>query len=338
MIFKVTDYIEPDLLWEEEECRKLGIAFSAYQLKNAPAADIVAAAGDADILLVNMARIDAEVLAGLTRTGVIIRHGIGYDNVDVAAATRQGIVFANEATASGEDVAEHAVMLMFQTYKKSRIQEKVLRDWISTGRWSSERIQPLHRIEGKTIGLLGCGNIGSRVLRKISGLGANVLVCDPYLKPERRAALSVVHTSLKDLLEQSDIVSLHLPVTDETRHLINNETLALMKNTAVIVNTSRGAIIKTEDLIAALREKRIAGAGLDVFEKEPPEPELALLEMDHVVATPHIAWYSEEGGWDIRRMILDDVKSVLAGRPPRYVVNKDVFGSPDLRFPLRNRS
>ncbi len=337
MIFKVTDYIEPDLLWEAEECRKLGLTFEAFQLKEAGPEEIIAKVGDADILLVNMARISAEVVAGLTAAKVIIRHGIGYDNVDVAALTRAGIVFANEATASSEDVAEHAVMLMFQTYKKSRIQERLLHEWIASRRWSSQRLQPLHRIKGKTIGLLGCGNIGSRVLAKISGLGVEVLVCDPYLKPQRWAALNMSHTPFQEVLERSDILSLHLPVTPETHHLLDSRAFALMKRGAVVVNTSRGAIIKTDDLVAALKEGRIAGAGLDVFEQEPPDRRLELLSMETVVLTPHVAWYSEEGGWDIRRMIMDDIKAVLAATPPRYVINKEVFGANNLRFSAFSR-
>ncbi|MEW5902373.1 MAG: NAD(P)-dependent oxidoreductase, partial [Acidobacteriota bacterium] len=170
-IFKVTDFIERDLKWEEAECRKLGLGFEYYQLKNAPASRIIRLVKDADIVLVNMAKFDAQVLAGLENTKLIIRHGIGYDNVDVEAATRQGIVFANERTASSEDVAEHAVMLILETYKKKKIQDKILRDWVKTRRWSSRKIHPLYRLHGKTLGIVGCGNIGSRVLKKMRGFG-----------------------------------------------------------------------------------------------------------------------------------------------------------------------
>jgi D-3-phosphoglycerate dehydrogenase / 2-oxoglutarate reductase len=334
VVFKITDSIERDLAREEEECRRLGVAFAAYQLKSAAPAKIVDAVKDADIVLVNMAAFPAAVVSRLKRVKLILRHGIGYDNVDVAACTRHGIVFANEATASSEDVAEHALMLILEAAKKKRVQDEMLKDWIRTGRWSSAKIHPLYRLTGKTLGIVGCGNIGSRVLRKVQGWGMRVLVCDPYLLPERWAELGASHTPLDDLLRESDAVTVHVPVTRETRGLFDAAKFALMKPSAVIVNTARGPVIRTADLVRALEERRIAGAALDVFEEEPPKPKLALFKMRNVILSPHIAWYSEEGGQDIRRMILDDVRAFLEGRLPRFVVNPEVLRSPRLRYPL----
>lgn len=333
--FKVTDYIEPDLRFEEEECRKLGIHFASYQLKSASPKEIVRHVKDADVILVNMARFTKGVIAALDKAKLIIRHGIGYDNVDVEAATAQGIVFANEATASSEDVAEHTVMLILEASKKKKIQDLMLKDWVRTGTWSAKRIKPLYRLQGKTLGIVGCGNIGNRVLRKIAGFGLKVVVCDPYLAKERLAELGVEHTPFEDLLKESDIVTIHVPVTDETRHMFNKETMSLMKKSAVLVNTARGPVIKTGDLVQALRKGLIAGAALDVFEDEPPAPRLELGRMNTVILSPHVAWYSEEGSWDIRRMIMDDVKAFLAGKLPRFVVNREVLKSPRLRMKLR---
>jgi D-3-phosphoglycerate dehydrogenase len=327
--FKVTDYVERDLEWEKAECRRMGVRFAAYQLKDASADEIVAEVKDADIILVNMARFDDSVISRLKKTRLIIRHGIGYDNVDVAACTKQGILFANEATASSEDVAEHALMLMLEAYRKKRIQDEMLQDWIRTGRWSSEKIAPLYRLAGKTIGIVGCGNIGSRVFRKIQGWGTRVLVCDPYLAPEKWAEMGSRHTPLNSLLKKSDVVTIHVPVTPETRGLFDAGRLALMKPSAVLVNTARGPIIKTRDLIQALKSGRIAGAALDVFEEEPPKPKLELFGMRNVILSPHVAWYSEEGGLDIRRMIMEDVRGFLAGRRPRFVINPEVLSGPN---------
>jgi D-3-phosphoglycerate dehydrogenase / 2-oxoglutarate reductase len=335
IVFKVTDYIERDLEWEDEECRKLGLRFEHFQLKEAPPAELIRHAGDADIVLVNMARFTREVIAGLARVKVIIRHGIGYDNVDVPAATDHGIILANESTASSEDVAEHALLLMLSTYKKRKIQDQILRDWIDTGVWSSKRIFPLYRLHGKTVGVVGCGNIGSRVIKKLKGFDVEILACDPYLSAKRWAALGLPHTPLEDLLRKSDIVTIHVPVNDETRGMFNLDRFAMMKKSAIVVNTARGPIIRTRDLIEALKQGLIAGAGLDVFEKEPPPADFELLAMDNVVLSPHIAWYSEEGGWDIRVMIMDDVKAILQGKPPRHVVNKEVLSAPNLRFKLK---
>ena len=335
VIFKITDYIEPDLGWEEKECKKLGVYFEYYQLKNASPSRIISQVKDAEIVLVNMARFSEKVMAGLTKTQLIIRHGIGYDNVDVQASTKYGIIFANEATASSEDVAEHAILLILEVFKKKRIQEKILKDWIKTGKWSSKKIAPLYRMAGKTLGIVGCGNIGSRVLKRMKGFGLNILVCDPYLSPKRLKELGVEHTPFREILKKSDMVTVHVPVTKETRGMFNISTLSLMKKSAVLINTSRGPVVKTEDLVRALKEDMIAGAGLDVFEKEPPEPDLELLSMDNAVLSPHIAWYSEEGGWDIRVMIMDDVRAFLKGKLPWFVVNPEVLDSPQLRFKIK---
>ncbi len=335
IVFKITDYIERDLEWEDEECRKLGLRFEHFQLKEAAAAEIVRHVGDADIVLVNMARFTREVIAGLARAKVIIRHGIGYDNVDVPAATEHGIILANESTASSEDVAEHAVLLMLSAYKKKNIQDRILRDWIETGVWSSKRIFPLYRLHGKTVGVVGCGNIGSRVIKKLKGFDVEILACDPYLSARRWADLGLPHTPLEELLGKSDIVTIHVPVNDETRGMFNLEKFGLMKKSAVVVNTARGPIIKTGDLVEALQRGLIAGAGIDVFEKEPPPADFELLGMDNAVVSPHIAWYSEEGGQDIRVMIMEDVKAILQGQPPRHVVNKEVLSAPNLRLMIK---
>jgi len=335
LVFKISDSIERDLRWEKEECRKLGIRFGAYQLKNAPSAEIVRRLKDADIVLVNMARFGRDVIAALDKAKLIIRHGIGYDNVDVAAATAEGIILANEATASSEDVAEHTAMLILEAHKKKKIQEGMLKDWIRSGRWNSKKIYPLYRLRGKTLGIVGCGNIGSRVLKKMSGFGLTVLVCDPYLPKKRLRELGVRHIPFKEILKVSDIVTVHVPVTAETRGMFNAKTLSWMKKSAILINTARGPVIKTGDLIRALKKGLIAGAALDVFEDEPPDPKLELFKMKTVILSPHIAWYSEEGGWDIRHMIMDDVKAFLGGRLPRFVVNPEVLKSPRLRIKLK---
>ncbi|MEN8228851.1 MAG: C-terminal binding protein [Bacteroidota bacterium] len=331
-IFKITDYIERDLQWEEEECQQIGIGFKSYQLRDASASEIIKHFKDADILLTNMADMNAEVLDGLENVKVLLRHGIGYDNVDVEAATRNGIIFANEATASGEDVAEHAIMLIMETFRKRKLQDRLLQRWIDSREWNSEEIYPMHRMKGKTLGIVGCGNIGSLVLKKMSGFGMKILVSDPYLSEDRNKELGIEHVPFDDLLKESDIITIHVPVTKETRGMFHLDKFRLMKDSAVIINTARGPVINTDDLITALQRGMIGGAGLDVFETEPPSPDTELTTMDNVILSPHIAWYSEEGGWDIRHMIMDDVNSFLAGKPPRFVVNPEVLDQPNCRF------
>jgi len=331
-IFKITDYIERDLNWEEEECKKIGIDFHHYQLRDASPSELIKNFKDADIVLTNMADFTSEVLDGLENVKVLLRHGIGYDKVDVEAATRNGIVFANEATASSDDVAEHAIMLILETFRKKKLQDKVLERWIYSREWSSEDIYPMHRMKGKTLGIIGCGNIGSLVLKKMSGFGMKILVSDPYLSEERYKELGIEHVPFDDVLKESDIITIHVPVTEETRGMFHLEKMKLMKKSSVIINTARGPVLSTDDLVTAIKTGIIGGAGIDVYETEPPHPDSEITKLDNVILTPHIAWYSEEGGWDIRYMIMDDVRSFLAGKPPRFVVNPEVLDQPNCRF------
>ncbi len=339
-ILKITDYVEKDLKWEEEECNKLGIDFNYYQMKDASAEEIIATFKDADILINNAAPMTAQILKGLKNVKLLLRHGIGYDNVDVCAATKNGIVFANQALAYCQDVAEHTIMLMFETIRMKKRQDKMMQQWIATKTRSFAGELQVRRIEDKTLGIVGCGNIGSRVLEMVKGFGLRVLVCDPYLTPERYVELGIKHVPLDFLFVESDIVTLHVPLTDETREMLNYETFKQMKKSAVIINTARGSVIKSNDLVEALRNGIIAGAGLDVYETEPPEAsaEVKLLEMENVITSPHFAWYSEEGGWNIRYHIMDDVRSFLNGYPPKSVVNPEVFDSPQQKISFKKGS
>jgi len=334
-VFKVTDYIEHDLEFEKAECKKLDVQFSYYQLKNANTGTIIQKVRDADILLVNMAKITSDVVSSIHNVKVILRHGIGYDNVDVDAATESGIIFANEATASSVDVAEHAIMLMFAAYRKINIHREIMENSIGREQYDYSTIHPLYRMEGKTLGIVGCGNIGSIVLKKMKSFGMKTLVvCDPYISKKTLFELGIRCSSLKDVLEQSDIITIHVPLTDETSGMFNSDLFQRMKKSAVIINTSRGPVINTADLINALREGIIAGAGLDVLSNEPPPRDSELVKMKNVVLTPHLGWYSEEGGWDIRHMIMNDLRAFLQGKPPRYVINSEVYKNPKLRMKL----
>ena len=334
IVYKVVDYVEHNLDWEAEECAKLGVHFDAYQLKFAEPKEIIEKCGDADFLCVDMTPITEEMFAGLHNVKVLIRHGIGYDKVDVNAATKYGVIFANQATAFFKGVAERTIMLIFATHQKLLLQNKFFRDSIKLGNWSYHDIYPVYGLTGKTLGIIGAGKIGALVIEKLKSFGFNFLVCDPYLPKERLAELGVEHTPLDEVLKQSDIVSLHVPVTDETRNFINYDKLAIMKKSAVLINTARGQLVKTTDLIRALKDGIIAGAGLDVHEGEPPPVEFGFLDMDNVICTPHFGWYSEEGAREIREMIFDDFRAFLEGKPPKHVLNPEVLVSPQLRMKL----
>lgn len=334
ILYKISDYIEPDLEWEKEECAKVGVDLVAYQLKYASPSEIIAHCADADILLVNMAKVTAEVMAGLTNVKVLLRHGIGYDNLDVPAATANGIICANQATASSEDVAEHAIMLMMATYRKIFIMRKILDESIANAVWTFDVIHPIYRMGGKTLGIVGCGRIGSFVLRKMRTFGMKILIDDPYLSKERLKELGIEHTPLDEMLKVSDIVTIHVPVTNETRGMFNREKFKLMKKSAILINSARGPIVNVSDLAEALKNGVIAGAGIDVYDREPPLPDYPLLNEKRAVLTPHLAWCSVEGAWDIRYTVIDDVKAFAAGKLPMSVINHEVLKSKRLKVKL----
>lgn len=337
IVLKISDYIEKDLQWEEQECEKLGIDLKYYQLINAPADEVIEALKGAEIIITNGTLITRQILNSLPNLKLLMRHGIGYDNVDVEAATENGIVFANQATAYCQEVAEHTIMLMFDLMRMKKRQDKLLQEWItSQNRTITDDLQ-MHRLKNKTLGIVGCGNIGSLVLKMIQGFGLRVLVCDPYLSEDRYRELGIKHVSLDLVLADSDIVTLHVPLTEETDGMLNYNCFARMKESAIIINTSRGPVVKTDDLLKALQQELIAGAGLDVYENEPPRSsaELALLELDNVVASPHLAWYSKEGGWNIRYHLMEDVRAFVFGHLPKSIINPEVLERNDLRFPVK---
>jgi len=323
----VTDYIEPDLDWEAEEMAKRGVDFIAHQLKFRPEEEVIAAIEDADVLVVNMVKMTPRVIGALKHCRRIIRHGAGYDNVDAAACTKHGIPLAYCPDYCMDEVAEQAIALIFACARQVPQSRKILEDSIARGQWDFTPLAKCYRMAGKTLGIIGCGRIGSRMLGKMRHFGfEKILVCDPYLSEKRIADLGIQTVSHETVFRESDFITIHVALTDETRHLVNRQTLAMMKPTAYLVNTSRGPVVDHEALAEALRGKTIAGAGIDVYDKEPPEDTYPLLGLENAILTPHLSWYSEDAAWTIRYKIVEDIDLALAGKPPRYCVNKEVLG------------
>ena len=223
-------------------------------------------------------------------------------------------------------MAEQAISLIFACARRVVSSRKVLDESSARGAWDFADVIPIFRMEGKTLGILGCGRIGSTVYRKLKTFGFNFLLCDPYLSEARKKEIGEEFVNLETLLRGSDFVTIHTLLTDETRHLINAKTLSYMKPTAYLVNTARGPIVDADALAEAIKHKVIAGAGIDVFEKEPPAPDYPLFGLANAVLTPHLAWYSEDAGWTIREIIITEIDRFLAGQPPRYTVNPGVLG------------
>ena len=319
----ITDYIEPDLHWEEEQFKKLNVDFSYFQLKFAKPDELLKHVFDAEVLIVNMATINAEVIDGLNECKLIIRHGIGYDNVDVKAAARKNIVVANIPDYCVNEVAEQAVMLIFACQRKIMIQNSILLESSKKGEWDFRKIAPVFSIKGKTMGIIGCGRIGSTVYQMMQGFGLRFMVVDQYLTEGRKQELGIEKTfSLKETLIKSDIISIHVPLNKETYHLIDEKEISLMKKTAVLVNTARGGIVNLRILDKALRNGKLSHAGIDVYEEnEPPKADFPLLHNERAIVTPHLSWLSEEAGWNIRKKIVGDVRRYLNKEQPRFVVS-----------------
>ncbi|MFB3819580.1 MAG: hydroxyacid dehydrogenase, partial [Candidatus Methylomirabilales bacterium] len=278
---------------------------------------------DADGLLVRTAEIPASVIAAGTRLKVIARHGVGFDNIDVAAATRQGVVVAITPRANALSVAEHVLALMFALAKRIIEYDAATR----ANRWEIRNCYGAVDLAGKTLGILGMGRIGSLVCRKAAqGLDMEVLAYDPLIPREvmERAGAKVVKT-VREVLEAADVVTVHVPSTPETKGLIGEQELRAMKPTAFLINTARGPLVDEAALVKALQEKWIAAAGVDVFDPEPPAAGNPLFGLPNVIVTPHSAALTAECVMRMATHAAQAILDVLAGRRPEGVVNPQVF-------------
>jgi D-3-phosphoglycerate dehydrogenase len=318
-----TDYIEPDLKWEAAEIARRGIEFACHQLKFTSTASVVAATRDADVVVVNMVPITAEVVAGWEKCKLVIRHGVGYDNVDLAALERAGIPLCYIPDYCTEEVAEQAIALILACARKILWSRQSLDESSANGKWDFAGTIPVFRLAGKTVGILGCGRIGSRVYQKLKSFGVRFLIADPYLTKERKEELGIEVADQDTVFGESDFVTVHTPLNSQTRHIVRARTLRLMKPTAYLINTARGPLVDSQALAEALRRGIVAGAAIDVFDVEPPPPDHPLFHAPNVVLTPHLAWYSEESAWRIRELILLEIDRFLEGRPPRYVAEAE---------------
>jgi D-3-phosphoglycerate dehydrogenase / 2-oxoglutarate reductase len=318
----VTDYIEPDLKWESEEFARRGVQFEYHQLKFAPDEKVIEATKDADVVVVNMVKITSDIVAAWSKTRLVIRHGVGYDNLDLDALEKAGITPCYIPDYCAEEVAEQAISLILACGRRLVSSRKVLEESSARGRWDFADVIPIFRMAGQTLGILGCGRIGSLVYQKLKSFGFRFLICDPYLTAERKRELGIETVDKETMFRGSDFVTIHTPLTSETRYIVNRQTLAMMKPAAYLVNTARGTMVDVDALADALRRGVIAGAGIDVYAQEPPPPDYPLFGLSNAILTPHLAWYSEDAAWTIRKLIVLEVDRFLAGQSPRYLAKK----------------
>jgi len=275
--------------------------------------DVLEVAADADAILNTYLPWDADSIERLEKCRIIARYGIGFDNIDLSAASRAGMVVTNVPDYSVEEVATHALALILATLRKVVAADTSVR----LGTWSVDNFRPIRRLSTLTVGLVGYGRIARQIAAPLAALGAHIIAHDPYLEPgpDLPALLS-----LEEVLAEADIVSLHLPLTDETRGFINAERIAGMKSGAILVNTSRGPLVDLGSLTDALVDGRLSGAGLDVFDIEPLDPS-RIEGIPNLIATPHMAYYSEEALAESQTKAATQVIKVLTGESPDYQVN-----------------
>jgi D-3-phosphoglycerate dehydrogenase len=310
----------------DEEKSVLAEVDATVRIFSSSSADEARAAfADADAILVNLFPMTAGIIEALPKCRVISRYGVGYDNVAVDAATRKGIWVAFVPDYCFEEVADHALALLLGCIRKIGYKDRMIR----AGKWNLHRDQPCHRVEGKTLGILGYGNAAHTLLRKVSGFGfGRVLMCDPYVRASTVKAAGAVPVDLAVLLAESDFISVHVPLTPETRHMIGRKELALVKPGAILVNTARGPVLDERAVADALRDGRLGAAGLDVFEEEPLPGNSPLRLLDNVIFTDHAGWYSEESVVELKTKAARNAAAVLAGGVPPYPVNSVERGTP----------
>ncbi|MEO8523157.1 MAG: C-terminal binding protein [Caldimonas sp.] len=269
---------------------------------------------DAEIVLVRESPVSRRVIDSMARCKAVIRYGIGVDNIDLAAASERRIAVANVPDYGVDEVSTQSVALLLAVVRRLRLHDREVRD----GRWSTGVLRPMYRLRGRTLGLLGYGRIARMTHAMLAGFGfGRVLVHDPHAS----LPLGAEAASVDRICEEADVISVHVPLNDDTRHLLNAERIARMRPTAVVVNTARGGLIHLNALYEALVEGRILGAGLDVFETEPPDPKHPIFALDNVVVTNHIGWYSEEAMRDVQRMAAEEAVRVLNGGHPLHWLN-----------------
>lgn len=278
--------------------------------EDAAAASVV----DADVVLVRESPVSRRVIEAMTRCRAVIRYGIGVDNIDQAAARERGIMVANVPDYGTDEVSSQAVALALAVSRRIGLHDAEVR----AGRWSTGVLQPMVRLRGRTLGLVGFGRIARMTLDKLAGFGfGRVLVHDP----KTDMPPGVERTDLDTLFAEADVISLHAPLNDHTKHMVDARRIALMRPTALLVNTARGGLVDTQALYEALRERRILGAGLDVFEQEPPGAH-PLFGLDNVVVTNHMGWYSEEAMRELQLKTAQEAVRVLRGEQPLHWLNR----------------
>ncbi len=272
-------------------------------------------------IMVRRLQVTRGLIRRFKKCRILTRYGVGTDNVDVDAATEAGIIVGHSPLYATDEVSVHAASLLLTCIRDMAGTHKRM----EAGAWDVERPVRIRRMAGRTLGIVGFGNIGRAVARKFSGWDLRLLATDPFVEPERALRLNIEPVPLDTLLGSSDFISLHCPLLPETRRLINSQTLAKIKPGVILVNTARGGVVDTRALLDALDAGRVAMAGLDVFEEEPLPADSPLRRHPRTVLTDHAAWYSEESQVQLQKTVAQEIVRVCTGGLPVSLMNPEVL-------------
>jgi D-3-phosphoglycerate dehydrogenase len=278
-------------------------------------------AGDCEGIMLRRIKITRDHVKTFKRGKILMRYGVGVDNIDIGAATEAGLIVGHVPVYCQDEVSTHAIALLLACVRRLIPTSDALR----AGGWNVHEGDPIYRLAGKTLGIVGLGTLGQAVARKLQGWNLRLLGTDAFIEPEVAQTLNVRLVPLETLLRESDFVSLHVPLLPETKHLIDASTLAQMKRGAILVNTARGPVVSGDDLLRALDEGQLSCAALDVFEEEPPAKDSPLRNHPRLLVTDHTAWYSEESQLELQRRAAEEVARCCTGHLPEAIANPEVL-------------
>ena len=311
----VTDYTFPDVASEERAARDAGAIFAAHQCKTG--ADVAEAVAGADVVAVQFAPFGEQAAKAVAPGATVIRYGVGYDNIDLAAAKAAGLKVGYVPDYCADEVADHTAAAALTLLRKLMPLDASVR----AGEWAAvKHARPIKPFSETVFGFFGMGQIGRAVHARLRGFGFSFIAADPALTPDDAAALGVETVDADTLLARADIVSLHAPSTPATTGFFNAERLARMRPSAMIVNSARGQLIVEDDLAAALKAGTLAGAALDVFRTEPLPADSPLRDAPNLLLTPHAAWYSDAAIGRLQGLVAEDIARALRGEGPRKPV------------------
>ena len=321
--FKV---VYTDNIYKDNEIEYRRFAEAGYDFSVASSHDketLKKECADADAVMLSFIEMDEELINSLQKCKVIVRCGMGFNNVDIPAATKRGIMVANVQKYCLDEVSDHAVALMLTLLRKTAYLSRLLREGI----WDPAKARPIPRLKDLTLCLYGLGGISSRFATKAKAFGMHVAAYDPFLPAEYFEQMGVERIAEEDeLFRRADVLSVHLPLNKSTAKIINADKLALMKPTALFLNLARGGLVDEEALIKALQDGKLGGAGLDVLADEFPSMDNPLFQMDNVIVSPHIAYYSEGSDVDLRNYAINQVIGALENGAPEFFLNKKELG------------